>query len=207
MNVMEIIEVNEKLSYYEKKLKNKKNEKKDIENSFDELKNFNINNRSYILSYLMEINCEIKSISHEIYKLYNYRNNIYNNTRHEVHKHKMSKGEKYIQNILDKLLNKDIIIYYEYEHVLPIKYIKHLRCDFYLIDVDMRKYIIEYQGIQHYEYIKHFHKNIKVLEWCGDRDILKEKYCHENNIKYLAISYKTKKQDIYSLIYKFISKN
>ena len=176
MNVKEIIEVNDKLTYYENKLKNKKNEKKNIEDSIDELTHYNITNRTYILSYLMKINYEIKSISHLIYKLYNYRNNIYNNTTHQVHKHKMSKYEKYIQNILHTLLNKKHIIYYEYEHILPIKYIKHLRSDFYLIDNQIKKYIIEYQGIQHYQYIKHFHKNIHLFERYQDRDRLKEKY-------------------------------
>ena len=71
MNVKEIIEVNDKLTYYENKLKNKKNEKKNIEDSIDELTHYNITNRTYILSYLMKINYEIKSISHLIYKLYN----------------------------------------------------------------------------------------------------------------------------------------
>jgi len=75
---IKIIELNNKLTRYERELKEMKCNKKDIENSFNELIHYNIHNRRNILTYLMNINSEIKQLSHKIYKLYNHRTNIIN---------------------------------------------------------------------------------------------------------------------------------
>jgi hypothetical protein len=44
--------------------------------------------------------------------------------------------------------------------------------------------------MQHYKYIKHFHKNKEVFEICKKRDEIKKKYCEDNNIVLITISYK-----------------
>lgn len=156
---IQIIELNNKLTDYERKLKEMKCDKKDIENSLNELIHYNIHNRRNILTYLMNINCEIKQLSHKIYKLYNHRSNIINKHNIIVQKEKISKGENTILKILNSLINNKIILYYERQHTLPLKYIRNLRSDFYILDNQLVQYIIEYNGKQHYQYVKHYHKN------------------------------------------------
>jgi len=50
-------------------------------------------------------------------------------------------------------------------------------------------FIVEYDGIQHYEYRPHFHKSYYDLEQQIKRDRLKEEYCNEKNINLLRIPY------------------
>ena len=76
-----------------------------------------------------------------------------------VQKEKISKGENAILKILNSLINNKIILYYERQHTLPLKYIRNLRSDFYILDNQLVQYIIEYNGKQHYQYVKHYHKN------------------------------------------------
>ena len=202
---IQIIELNNKLTDYEKKLKEMKCNKKDIENSFNELIHYNIHNRRNILTYLMNINCEIKQLSHKIYKLYNHKSNIINKHNIIVQKEKISKGENTILKILNSLINNKIILYYERQHTLPLKYIRNLRCDFYILDNQLVQYIIEYNGKQHYQYVKHYHKNHYNFLQYKKKDQMKKQYCQDNNIKYLCISYKVDKFLFNSIIKKFLN--
>ena len=152
----------------------------------------------------MHINYQIKQFSHKIYKLYNYKNNIINKHYKIIQKQHISKGENTIFKILNSLIYYKIILYYEKEHILPIKYIRHLRADFYILDNQLTKYIIEYHGKQHYQYIKHYHKNYKQFIQYKKKDQMKKEYCEKNNIKYLCISYKVDKILFNSIIYDFI---
>ena len=58
------------------------------------------------------------------------------------------------------------------------------RFDFYLPDYNLA---IEYQGEQHYRDNGFFKDKLEVIQ---RRDEIKRKYCQENNIKLLEISYK-----------------
>lgn len=99
---------------------------------------------------------------------------------------KSSKGEKRIQNILDKYNIKYNIQYKfkdcYYESLLPF--------DFYLPEYNI---CIEYDGIQHYEPCtfggisqEEAQKN---LESCKLRDKIKTDYCSSNGIKLIRIPY------------------
>lgn len=92
-----------------------------------------------------------------------------------------SKGELKIRNFLDN--NK---IYYKQEYKFKdCKFYKELPFDFYLYDYDI---CIEFDGIQHFEIIKHFGG---LDDFIGRiiRDTIKNKYCEDNNIKLIRIPY------------------
>jgi len=94
---------------------------------------------------------------------------------------KLSKGEKEIKNILD---TKGI----EYEQQKTFKgckYKKLLKFDFYLPDYNL---CIEYNGEQHYKPFEYYggDDNFKNTQ---QRDMIKEKYCNDNNIELLKIKY------------------
>jgi hypothetical protein len=48
---------------------------------------------------------------------------------------------------------------------------------------------IEYNGIQHYKYLKFFHKDIESFRIQQIKDKIKREYCENNNIKLLIIKY------------------
>lgn len=67
-----------------------------------------------------------------------------------------------------------------------------LKPDFYIESLNL---IIEYDGEQHYKFIEMFHGgDINNYKDQVRRDQLKEKYCKDNNIKFLRISYKDNKR-------------
>lgn len=95
---------------------------------------------------------------------------------------KTSKGENKVKEILDKL-NIKYIQQYRFDDC-KINY--RLPFDFYLPDYNC---CIEYDGRQHYEIVEHFGGldgfiNTKI------RDVYKNWYCENNNIKIIRISYK-----------------
>jgi hypothetical protein len=98
-----------------------------------------------------------------------------------------SSGEQLIETYLN---NKSIKFKSEYTFDnLKIK--KPLRFDFAIIDNNNNlKFLIEYNGIQHYEFRCVFHKSEKYFEESLIRDNIKIKYCVDNNIKLYIISYK-----------------
>jgi len=100
-----------------------------------------------------------------------------------------SRGEDKVLNYLEK--NTDYIIkqqfkfkdlYYKAEH-------SPLRFDFALLDQDNNLcYLIEYDGIQHYE-LGHWNTAERFKE-TQERDKLKDEYCKNHNLKLIRISYK-----------------
>jgi len=106
------------------------------------------------------------------------------------HEHKMyygcaectiTRGEKKISIILKKLG-----IEYEYQKTfVECIYTNKLQFDFYLPDHNT---CIEFDGIQHFEAVEYFggEDNFKIRK---ERDIIKDKYCDNNNIYLLRIPY------------------
>ena len=101
----------------------------------------------------------------------------------------LSSGEKIVDEHLLKLYeHTDSLLYYCNEYILPIKFKKNLRADFFCLIIDknnkIKKLIIEVNGDQHYMLV-HFYNNSNNDE----RDELKKKYCRENDIGFLEIKY------------------
>lgn len=93
-----------------------------------------------------------------------------------------SKGENIISNYL-------IIKNIDYERNKKFNDCankKKLSFDFYLINQNI---LIEYNGIQHYQPIKIFGGLIQ-LKKQKENDLIKQKFCKQNNIKLLKITYK-----------------
>jgi len=92
-----------------------------------------------------------------------------------------SKGELVIKKWLD---GKNIT--YIQQHRFPdCKNIKPLPFDFYLPDYNM---CIEYDGEQHF--IKRRNESVERFNGRCDRDLIKNKYCLNNNINLIRITYK-----------------
>jgi len=66
---------------------------------------------------------------------------------------------------------------------------------------DELKLAIEYNGIQHYKYIPHFHKNEEAFKAQQYRDKLKEERCRQNGIKLIIVPYTVKHHDIADYLY------
>lgn len=92
-----------------------------------------------------------------------------------------SKGEKKINNFLTKYKIK-FNRQYKFENC---KFYRCLPFDFYLPDYNC---CIEFDGIQHYEIIKHF-GNLESFIDRKIRDTVKNEYCKNNNIKLIRIPY------------------
>ncbi len=96
---------------------------------------------------------------------------------------KISKGEEKIKKILIK--NK-IEFKEQYKFLNQNEEIKLCRFDFFIPKINS---IIEFQGQQHFEFIKYFHKNNDNYLKSWYRDILKKEFCLENNINLIEIKY------------------
>ena len=116
-------------------------------------------------------------------------------------KMKTTLTKEYLQEVSNKIHNNTYLITGEYvNNITPIEMI-HLLCgfDFYIEKLNM---CIEYDGEQHFMPIKWFGgdeglENIKI------RAGIKNKFCQDNNIKLLRISYKEdvelKLKDIFNI--------
>lgn len=99
-----------------------------------------------------------------------------------------SRGEKFIRGILTNN-NIDFIPQKQFDdcYTKTKKGVCHkLRFDFYLPDFNT---VIEYDGIQHYEPVEAFGGE-KVFKLTKYRDEIKNKYCVDNGIKIIRVSYK-----------------
>lgn len=112
-----------------------------------------------------------------------------------------SLGEKKI----DFILNKYAIEYErQYKIITDLKLFGKQGCfivDFYLPKENL---IIEYNGIQHYEEVKYFHKKDNSFEKQKARDRKLKKWCEDNNIKLLVIKY-TQKERIEEILKQHIN--
>lgn len=68
-----------------------------------------------------------------------------------------------------------------------------LKVDFY---IPSKNLMVEAQGIQHYEYNEHFHKNKFGMINSNRRDITKRLWCEENNIELVEIKYDQWEDDL-----------
>ena len=93
-----------------------------------------------------------------------------------------SNGEFIIENILK---NNDII-YEAHYNFKDCSYKRVLPFDFYIPE---RNICIEYDGKQHYKFIKYYHKTYDKFEEQQLKDNIKTKYCEENNIQLIRIPY------------------
>jgi len=179
--IINIIEINDIIQKYYSQYNDYRKEKNNIESVIDMLHDYPDDDIVDVLSHLMKLNNDIKNNSYQIYNLVTKRNNIINKTNKIVSKKKPTSGESSIIKILNDLLSQNIIFYYEWDKVLPIKFKNNLRADLFIIDNKLNKYIIEYDGIQHNQYIPFFHKNNN-FHISKHRDKLKNQYCNKNNI-------------------------
>jgi Zn finger protein HypA/HybF involved in hydrogenase expression len=109
-----------------------------------------------------------------------------------------SKGELSTSKILDN----NNIKYEAQKTFNDCKNIKPLLFDFYLPEYNS---CIEYDGIQHFESVKHFGGDDNLQE-VQKRDNIKNTFCEQNNIPLLRIPYTiTEEQDIQDIIINFIN--
>jgi len=91
-----------------------------------------------------------------------------------------SKQHKRAREILTELFGMFIIL----EEVgLPST---KLEIDFFIPDIKM---MIEVNGQQHYEYVRHFHGNKQGFYASKKRDNLKREWCSINNIQLVELNY------------------
>ena len=108
---------------------------------------------------------------------------------------KISKGENKIMDYLS-INNIDFKTQFSFE---DCRYVNRLLFDFY---IPSKNICIEYDGIQHFESIDHFGGD-KRLEDQKIKDLIKNKWCEDNKINLLRISYKDYKKidDIISKLF------
>jgi hypothetical protein len=112
-----------------------------------------------------------------------------------------SKSEIIIENIL---ISKSINFKIEYKF-FDLRYIYPLRFDFAIFDDENNlKYLLEFNGRQHYEFVRKFHVEEKNFEIYKERDKIKMDYCEKNNIKVFIIKYN---DDIEKELEKIINEN
>lgn len=99
-----------------------------------------------------------------------------------------SLGERHIKIYLDKYN----IPYIEQKKFPDCVYKKELPFDFYL---PKQKVLIEYQGEQHYEFNKHFHKTKEMFEERKLKDRIKKEYAINKGYTLLEPTYKLDTQD------------
>jgi hypothetical protein len=91
-----------------------------------------------------------------------------------------SKGE----SMIERLLKENLIIYKSQYSFEDLKFKKNLRFDFAIFDSKKNlKFLIEFNGQQHYIFKSNFHKNEKSFSDQKNRDNLKIEYCKNNNIQ------------------------
>ena len=101
---------------------------------------------------------------------------------------KLSKGEKKIKEYLEKYNYK----FTQQKKFKDLKDISYLSFDFY-IKYNNKKYAIEYDGMQHFFPIDYFGGD-EALKKNNKRDLIKTKYCIDNDIILIRISYNDYKE-------------
>lgn len=109
-----------------------------------------------------------------------------------------SKGEE----LIDEILN-DLELEYEREYWFEdCKYKRCLFFDFAIFQKDVLKFLIEFQGEQHYIPVKIWGGK-RHLKFIKMKDKIKSDYCKENNIPLLTIPY-YEYNDLEQIIHKYI---
>ena len=91
-----------------------------------------------------------------------------------------------MENKISELLKSKNVIFNRQKIFEKCKNINYLPFDFFLPEYNL---VIEYNGKQHYEPIKWFGGE-ETLFYIKNNDEIKKKFCIENNINYVEISYK-----------------
>lgn len=96
----------------------------------------------------------------------------------------MSKGENKIVDLLNRAKIR-------YEREKTFSDLKHglFRYDFFLPNLDGGRVIIEFNGEQHYHYVKHFYKTPREWRKAQEHDRRKISYALANNIKIYIIPF------------------
>ncbi len=103
-----------------------------------------------------------------------------------------SKGERICKEVAEKIFNKP------FNKIRP-DFLKNavtgqnLELDLYN---DELKLAIEYNGIQHYKFSPHFHKNQDAFQNQKYRDLIKEQRCREKGITLIVVPYLVKHEEI-----------
>ena len=96
----------------------------------------------------------------------------------------MSKGEE----IIAKILTKSKVIFEQEKTFYDLKHGSY-RYDFYIPDYKGHPIIIEYNGAQHYQYVKQFYANERWWRAALERDRRKISYALANDIPLYIIPY------------------
>lgn len=94
-----------------------------------------------------------------------------------------SKGEISLLEILRQEVPHFTIIS---QHGIKIKHRQHLYLDYY---IPMLKLAVEFDGLQHEQYIPYFHKDIQGFMRSQQADKAKDQYCLDNDISLIRINH------------------
>ncbi len=114
-------------------------------------------------------------------------------------KRTQSKGSSLIQNYLDE----NQIIFMKEKEFDGCSYKKNLRFDFWLPDEEI---LVEYDGIQHFEEVKYW-GGMEKFQLRINCDCIKGKYCLDNKITLIRISYQDKVIPMLELLLKKAQQN
>jgi hypothetical protein len=110
----------------------------------------------------------------------------YHLSGHGCPKCRQSKNEKIIENYL---IEKNISYKTQYKFD-DLKYKKHLKFDFAILDKEGNlDFLIEYNGEQHYKYRGQYGMDVKEFDKIKTRDKIKINYCINNKIDIFIIRY------------------
>ena len=104
---------------------------------------------------------------------------------------------------IEKFLKEKNIKFERQKIFKECKLKKYLKFDFYVKDFNC---VIEFNGLQHYEFVEFFHKTYSEFILRQKRDEIKRNYAKENNLKILEIPYWQQK-DIYNILTKEFNLN
>lgn len=113
---------------------------------------------------------------------------------------KQNSRAKDLELILDQLN-----IMYEKEKTFDdLKYKSKLRFDYYLPQYHL---CIEFNGIQHYEYVEYFHKDEDMFKEQLFKDDIKRKYCQAHNIHLIELPCSLTSDEIRAELVQFINEH
>ena len=112
-----------------------------------------------------------------------------------IHKDKdMSKGERLCKRVIERISKRSFTKVRPNILVNP-KTNRNLELDLYN---DTLKIAVEYNGIQHYEYTKRFHKTYGDFRRQQERDALKKQLCKDHGVFLIVVTYNC--SEVYNFI-------
>lgn len=98
---------------------------------------------------------------------------------------------------INKILKEEPILEAKFDWLKNPKTNKNFRIDAYY---EKHNIAIEFQGIQHYQFVKYFHKTLEIFEYKQKLDAIKKNLITSHNIKYIEIPYNFNQEQILNLI-------